>query len=957
MVKEDTLSPQRLEFFSMDLLKKRPPNASSQHPLSQESSTDSPTMATATPSPPHGEWAGKEKEKKRRRRGMGRGRERVGECCCNETFVTFTENTTLHGLKYIWMKDAILFRRLLWLMLTLSCSGIMMYQILDRIIYYHNKPVTVDVRINFNTSLHFPAVTICNQNAFRASKAAEMGYYDLLTDMYDDAKPFTAAELQRYDASNFSLDMLYTETRHRLHDFLISCKWRGVRCGQEHFQMRVTDHGICYTLDSTNLIVDSAGSDDGLSLSLNVEQYEYMPGPHDAAGVKILLHDKKEFPKVHALGQALSPGFHSFLALKLVSVENLPSPHGECDSPSLRYYSHYATPNCESDCATRLLHSLCGCKLFYMPGDDPACTLWQYFNCYLPKKNLLHQKKISECYCPVPCSFFVFDPIVSYADASPLVVERFLTDLNQTALAASFHQAREVTHRLQREKRQSFENQVDDLENRFNTLLNVSVKNIVHKLSTQRQGLSQMEDKVFEVFNRTAYLFKYQQYIVEKDFVRAAKAMSERTFDVVASAMQEFVYKVESKIQLLIEPSVNGSALRETVYLLSLSEIDGKIDIAQRALENYTELYNAIVNGNPIFNYKFHKEPRANSVYIVPLPLFNRALTRTKTIRRRSQKVGRDLERIISKLALYRNLTVQAYQSHQVNLTVMLHANVFFLKACREFLQSIDMFINDGLGYTVSFLKERFREFKSNWRDFQAHRDSLSVQLKSLESLAQGLEEGLFFRVNQGLNMSRQFLHDGSVRKRDIARLFMSTTVKVGQSDLKNFFTELRARGQEVYDLWGRLQKDTEILFNTSFQDPNLQTYYRFDDVWGHIGNLVEALTIVHGNYSQYRAADIRDVIKNYDDEFLTSLTVMVASMQQFLDDGEINTKFIRNNFLRLNIFYRELNYEQITQQEAYDIFALLCDIGGSMGLFLGASVMTIFEFLDLFVFQRKERR
>ena len=58
---------------------------------------------------------------------------------------------------------------------------------------------------------------------------------------------------------------------------------------------------------------------------LNVEQYEYMPGPHDAAGVKILLHDRNEFPKVHALGQALSAGVHSFVAIRLISVSETES--------------------------------------------------------------------------------------------------------------------------------------------------------------------------------------------------------------------------------------------------------------------------------------------------------------------------------------------------------------------------------------------------------------------------------------------------------------------------------------------------------------------------------------------------------------------------------------------------------------------------------------------------------
>ncbi|KAK7480839.1 hypothetical protein BaRGS_00027925 [Batillaria attramentaria] len=348
------------------------------------------------------------------RRSAGRSRVKmkgkkhgVKECCCNEKWVEFTENTSLHGLRYIWLRDAFLFRRLLWLVLTLACSGIMMYQILDRIIYFDNKPVTVDVRINFNTTLDFPAVTICNQNAFRASATAELGYYDLLTDLYGNAHPVQAADLDRYSAQNVSTSYLYAATTHQINDLLVSCKWRGERCGQENFTQVATDHGMCYTFDSKGLIVDSAGAEDGLSLTLNVEQYEYMPGPHDAAGVKILVHHKNEFPKVHALGQAMSAGVHSFIAVRLVSVENLPYPHGECDSPRLTYFSQYWTANCETECTMRLLQELCGCKLFYMPGeigDIPVCTLGDIYDCYIPKKCTYYFIKSIFILCPaIPC--------------------------------------------------------------------------------------------------------------------------------------------------------------------------------------------------------------------------------------------------------------------------------------------------------------------------------------------------------------------------------------------------------------------------------------------------------------------------------------------------------------------------------------------------------------------------
>jgi len=63
--------------------------------------------------------------------------------------------------------------------------------------------------------------------------------------------------------------------------------------------------------------------DAGLRLTLNVEQYEYMVGPHDAAGIKILLHDPREKPFVYELGQAVPIGTHAIFGVKLWTVNEL----------------------------------------------------------------------------------------------------------------------------------------------------------------------------------------------------------------------------------------------------------------------------------------------------------------------------------------------------------------------------------------------------------------------------------------------------------------------------------------------------------------------------------------------------------------------------------------------------------------------------------------------------------
>ena len=57
-----------------------------------------------------------------------------------------------------------------------------------------------------------------------------------------------------------------------------------------------------------------------MSLVLNIEQYEYMPGPHDAAGLKLLLHHPHQFPDIQGLGAVLPAGMHAFIGTRLLTV-------------------------------------------------------------------------------------------------------------------------------------------------------------------------------------------------------------------------------------------------------------------------------------------------------------------------------------------------------------------------------------------------------------------------------------------------------------------------------------------------------------------------------------------------------------------------------------------------------------------------------------------------------------
>ena len=57
-----------------------------------------------------------------------------------------------------------------------------------------------------------------------------------------------------------------------------------------------------------------------------------------------------------------------------------------------------------------------------------------------------------------------------------------------------------------------------------------------------------------------------------------------------------------------------------------------------------------------------------------------------------------------------------------------------------------------------------------------------------------------------------------------------------------------------------------------------------------------------------------------------------------------------RENFLQIDVFYKELSYEKIEQQKAFEFSSLLSEVGGFLGLLLGASIITMFEILDYLI-------
>lgn len=60
---------------------------------------------------------------------------------------------------------------------------------------------------------------------------------------------------------------------------------------------------------------------------------------------------------------------------------------------------------------------------------------------------------------------------------------------------------------------------------------------------------------------------------------------------------------------------------------------------------------------------------------------------------------------------------------------------------------------------------------------------------------------------------------------------------------------------------------------------------------------------------------------------------------------------YLRKNLINLVVTYTTNSYEAFRQTSQYDSGALMGEIGGNLGLFLGCSILTIIEFIDFAIY------
>lgn len=274
----------------------------------------------------------------------------------------FVDSTTLHGLKFIFIKRHILVR-LIWVVLLMTSAGYYISTVYRAFNKYYSRQINTVVSKKYLKEMDFPAVTICSLNDFAKSKlymkdddphfrssglnissfavtskvrqnqpcgwsvlCTLPDYENLTLAMPNSTDKYKQELVDAMQQVHHSVDMesFYQYYSQDINALIgSSCMFNLFKsCSAKDFVPAVTPWGMCYTFNPGTAgkikNVDTGGISFGLFVMLDAQTHEYSFGKY-SVGFKVLIHRQREFIDPWE-GINVGPGQHAVIALTQARV-------------------------------------------------------------------------------------------------------------------------------------------------------------------------------------------------------------------------------------------------------------------------------------------------------------------------------------------------------------------------------------------------------------------------------------------------------------------------------------------------------------------------------------------------------------------------------------------------------------------------------------------------------------
>lgn len=433
----------------------------------------------------------------------------------------------------------------------------------------------------------------------------------------------------------------------------------------------------------------------------------------------------------------------------------------------------------------------------------------------------------------------------------------------------------------------NLEGALTDIEELLSTNLTEMVKRLLKSMNECYTDMSSL-------YNTKEFLYRFQIYIVQKNFIRGKDAMEERTIQNVALMYAEFILTIEKRIRRLADRNFTDPSARLMMHIASIILLSNKRTTIEMAYRNYTQLTHAYDNASPIFNYSFENLSRAYNGPATPKHLIILARVHNEYAINHGRLYGVYLKKLINSINSLMNLTDMAYYNSVLDEESVVNARELLHTYMRRFVFARSVFYYETVEWPVRILETRLAQFRNIWQKYSGVVKNIQQSLKSLEISGEQVKTIFLYPMRHVQSKVDHYILSNNETKMSIAELMTSAKISEGIHHFRSHFNSLRSRETILTDLIHQIETDVMNMWQIVVEDTNSEEYYLYTNQSQLLRNFTEIEREIRTNFTAIKhLCHFAQIVANKDAAFLQAFEAFLTDARDYQNSIKIDSNFV----------------------------------------------------------------